>query len=128
LAGNEAGELVDVIAQLERLLDLPNLPVDFQAEAAYKWAFALERSGRAENAKEVLSLNVGRLLLDAGQAGRLGAPGRYWVARSMLRLGNLLEDESAAGEAKKLYQAMIQYNLPGQNIATSRINRLTPGS
>jgi TolA-binding protein len=90
LAGNEAGELVDVIAQLERLLDLPNLPLDFQAEAAYKWAFALERSGRNENAKEVLSLNVGRLLLDTEQAGRLSAPGRYWVARSMLRLGSLL--------------------------------------
>lgn len=124
LAGNDAGALVGVIDQLERLLDLPNLPLDFQAEAAYKWAFALGRTGSSEKAKEVLSLSVASLLLKPEQAGKLGAPGRYWMARSMLRLGEILEGDSSAGEARKVYQEMIEYNLPGRNIAISRVDRL----
>lgn len=124
LAGDEVGELVDVIAQLERLLDLPNLPLDFQAEAAYKWAFALERIDRTSKAKEILSLSVARLVLDPSQAEKLGAPGRYWMARSMLQLGAILEGESSAEEARKVYRKMIAYNLPGRNIAISRVDRL----
>jgi TolA-binding protein len=124
LVGNEPGELVDVIAQLERLLDLPKLPLDFQAEASYKWAFALGRSGRVEKAREVLSLSIARLLLEPEQAEELGAPGRYWMARSMLRLGEILEGASSAEEARKVYRKMVAYNLPGRNIALARIEGL----
>lgn len=124
LAGNESGELADVVAVLERLLDLPNLPLDFQAEASYKWAFALLKAEAPSNAKEVLSLSVARFLLDGGQATGLGAPGRYWVARSMLKLGELLELEEAPAEARRVYRKMIAYNLPGRHIAISRADRL----
>lgn len=124
LAGNESGALVDVVAVLERLLDLPNLPPDFQAEASYKWAFALLKAEAADKAREVLSLSVARFLLDGGQATELGAPGRYWVARSMLKLGELLEQEQALAEARRVYRRMIAYNLPGRHIAISRADRL----
>jgi TolA-binding protein len=124
LAGNESGALTDVVAVLERLLDLPNLPLDFQAEASYKWAFALLKSDATAQAKEVLSLSVGRFLLDGAQATELGASGRYWVARSMLKLGELLEDESSLAEARRVYRRMIAYNLPGRHIAISRADRL----
>lgn len=124
LAGNEAGGLVDVIVVLERLLDLPNLPLDFQAEAAYKWAFALMKNGSASKAKEVLSLSVSRFILDGQQAVELGDAGRYWVARSMLKLGELLEEEQSLLEARRVYRKMIAYNLPGRHIAISRADRL----
>lgn len=124
LAGNEPDALADVVAVLERLLDLPNLPLDFQAEASYKWAFALLKSEASAKAKEVLSLNVGRFLLDGAQAAELGAPGRYWVARSMLKLGELLEQEQSLAEARRVYNKMIAYNLPGRHIAISRADRL----
>ena len=52
LAGNDSDGLADAVIILERLLDLPNLPLDFQAEAAQKWAFALIKSGSSEKAKE----------------------------------------------------------------------------
>lgn len=123
LAGNEASELVDAIAQLERLLDLPNLPMDFQAEASYKWVFALARAEENAKAKEVLSLSVARLL-EPEQTRKLGPPGRYWMARSMLRLGEVLEAEPSIPEARKVYREMIDYGLPGRNIAISRLDRL----
>ncbi len=123
LAGNEATELVDAIAQLERLLDLPNLSIDFQAEASYKWAFALARAEESAKAKEVLSLSVARLL-DPEQTQTLGPSGRYWMARSMLRLGELLEAEQLTEESRKMYREMIHYNLPGRHIAIARLDRL----
>lgn len=124
LAGNEPDALGDVVVVLERLLDLPNLPLDFQAEASYKWAFALLKSEASAKAKEVLSLSVTRFLLDGSKAAELGAPGRYWVARSMLKLGELLEQEEALAEARRVYRKMIAYNLPGRHIAISRADRL----
>lgn len=124
LAGNEAGGLGDVVVVLERLLDLPNLPLDFQAEASYKWAFALIKTQSMTKAKEVLSLSVSRFLLDGQQAADLGAAGRYWVARSMLKLGELLEKEEALAEARRVYRKMIAFNLPGRHIAIARADRL----
>lgn len=124
LAGNEPDALADVVAILERLLDLPNLPLDFQAEAAHKWAFALIKSDSMVKAKEVLSLSVSRFLLDDTQAAQLGASGRYWVARSMLQLGEILEKENALADAKRVYRKLIAYNLPGRYIAISRVDRL----
>ena len=124
LSSNESGELGDVIAALERLLDLPNLPLDFQTEAAYKWAFALMKNGANEKAKEVLSLSVARFLPAGSQAVELGASGRYWVARSMLKLGEMLESEESLQEARNLYRQLVAYGLPGRNIAISRADRL----
>ena len=124
LAGNEPSSLGDVVVILERLLDLPNLPLEFQAEAAHKWAFALIKRGTKEQAKEVLALNVARFLLDGQNTEMLGASGRYWVARSMLQLGGILEEEGALVEAGRVYRQLIAYDLPGRHIALSRAERL----
>jgi hypothetical protein len=123
LAGNETTALADVIVVLERLLDLPNLPLDFQAEAAHKWAFALLKSESPDQAKEVLALSVPRFL-DTPQVENLGATGRYWVARSMLQLGEIFEGENALSEARDIYGMLVKYNLPGRHIAISRADRL----
>lgn len=124
LAGNEPGPLAETATQLERLLDLPNLPPDFQAEVSHKWAFALSKAGADGRAKAVLSLSVSSLLLDSGSAVTLGGAGRYWIARSLLRLGEILERDAAAEEAKEVYQKIIDYNLPGGTLARVRLDRL----
>jgi tetratricopeptide (TPR) repeat protein len=124
LAGNEPSALGDVVVILERLLDLPNLPLDFQAEAAHKWAFALIKRNSMDKAKEVLSLSVSRFLLDGQKAEELGVAGRYWVARSMLQLGEVLEEEGSLVEARRVYRKLIAYDLPGRHIAISRADRL----
>jgi tetratricopeptide (TPR) repeat protein len=124
LAGAEPEAIGDAVIALERLLDLPNIPLDFQTEVAYKWAFALLKSGSDAKAKEVLSLSVSRFLLDGPKALELGASGRYWVSRSMLKLGEILEKEGSLEEARRLYRKMVAYDLPGRKIALSRADRL----
>ena len=121
--GNET-KLGNVSLVLERLMDLPGLPVDFQAEAAYKWAFVLQRRGLPDKAIEVFTLLSSRLLLDPENAVRLGNGGRYWVSRAMLDLGRLLEESGEAEEARRVYRKVLAYNLPGQNLAQSRADRI----
>ena len=124
LSGNEAADLDDAINVLERLLDLPNLPLDFQAEASYKWAFSLAKRQSFKDAEEVLSLSISRFLIDDQQASELSVTGRYWVARSMLKLGDLLEKDGSLSEARRIYRMIIAYNLPGRQIAMVRADRL----
>jgi hypothetical protein len=123
LAGNDFDGLADVVVILERLLDLPNLPLDFQAEAAQKWAFALIKGGSIEKAKEVLWLSADRFIGDGEKASTLGASGRYWLARSMLQLGEIFEKQNNLVEARKVYRQVIAYNLPGRHIAISRVDQ-----
>lgn len=124
LARNDVGRLEDASLVLERLMDLPGLPVDVQAEAAYKWAFALQQRGLDEAAVEVYSLLSSRFLLDADNVVRLGPTGRYWVSRAMLDLGELLQAQGDANEARRVYRKMIAYNLPGKTMAQVRADRI----
>jgi tetratricopeptide (TPR) repeat protein len=124
LANNKAEQLKDVALTLERLIDMPNLPIDFQAEVGYKWGFALMRRGAFEEAEEVFTLIFSRFLLNGENATRLGAKGRYWMSRALLALGTRLEESGELAEARRVYRKMVAYNLPGRNLAKSRADRL----
>ena len=65
-----------------------------------------------------------RLLLEPENSVHLGSGGRYWVSRAMLDLGQLLEGARDAEEARRVYRKLIAYNLPGQNLAQSRVDRI----
>ena len=123
-AKSAEGQLKDVAMALERMIDLPNLPVDFQAEVGYKWGFALLQRDALKEAQEVFMLMAGRFLLDGENATRLGVTGRYWMSRAMLELGSLLEEAGELAEARRVYRKMVAYNLPGRTIAQSRADRL----
>jgi len=124
LAKNNGAQLNDVALTLERLVDIPNLPIDFQAEAGYKWGFTLSKQAAPEKAKEVFMLISSRFLLDSEQAALLGVSGRYWMSRSLLALGSLLESEGEIAEAKRVYRKMVAFNLPGRNLAQDRADSL----
>jgi hypothetical protein len=124
LAQADGAQLSDVALALERLVDMPGLPVDFQVEAGYKWAFALMQRDARSQAQTVLTLVLGRFLLDGDAATRLGPTGRYWMSRALLDLGGLLEQGGELAEARRLYRKMVAYNLPGRHLAQSRVKRL----
>ena len=124
LAQADGAQLNDVALALERLVDMPGLPIDFQVEAGYKWAFALMQRDAHRQAQTVLTLVLGRFLLDGDAATRLGSTGRYWMSRALLDLGGLLEQGGELAEARRLYRKMVAYNLPGRHLAQSRVKRL----
>jgi hypothetical protein len=122
LAKNDEEQLKDVALALERLIDMPNLPIDFQAEVGYKWGFALMQREAFDEAQVVFTLIL--FLLEGESATRLGPTGRYWMSRALLALGSGLEASGELAEARRVYRKMVAYNLPGRNLAKSRADRL----
>jgi TolA-binding protein len=124
LAKNDVAQLMEVAAILERLIDTPDLPADFQVEAGYKWGAIMQRQREAQEAKLIYGLMTGRFLLNEENALSLGAVGKYWLSRTVLDLGSLLEAEDKFDEAKRLYRKMVAFNLPGRSLAQARVDRL----
>lgn len=121
----------------ERLRDLPSAPVDLRVEAGYKWGFAQakrsqtaatpsERDQQLAKAKTVLWSVVDAFLLDAAQATRLGAKGRYWVSRSLLELGQIHENAGNLDEAQRAYQLIVDNKLGGTVQAQAKLARYRP--
>ncbi len=124
IAKNDATQIEAVASILERLMDLPNVPIDFMMEIAYKWAFALNASGRSFEARKVYFMSIERYLLTAISSDPLGVTGRYWASRALLDLGALLEKDGSLLEARKIYLKLQAYNLPGRKLAENRISNL----
>ena len=122
LAKEDQEQLRGAALELEQLLDMPNLPIDFQVEIGFKWGFALQQIGELEKAQEAFALVSGRFLLDGDT--QIGPTGLYWMSRVLFELGKHLEDKGELAEARRLYRKMVAYNLPGRNLAQSRANRL----
>lgn len=124
LASENEEKLQDIALSLERLMDMPNLPIDFQVEVGFKLGFALLQRNALEEAQEVFTLIFSRFLLDAENAKQLSPIGRYWMSRVLFELGTLLESAGELAEARRVYLKMLAYNLPGRNLARSKANRL----
>ena len=124
LAKKNPAKLGQASSSLERLVDMPNLDLNFRVEAMFKWAFALKEHGFKDRALEVLAESVARNLLDVKLASTLNASGRYWAGRTLLNLGEYLTNRGDFTEAKTVYRKLIAYNLPGRGLAQSRINSI----
>ena len=124
-AGEDAVRFEVAINLLERLFLQPDLPSDVSVEAGYKLAFAHRQMGKGADAQEVLGSSLDRFLLNPGPDTRpLGGRGRYWMSRSILELGTLLEEGRVPDEARIVYGLIEENNLPGRSLASSRIEQL----
>jgi hypothetical protein len=101
-----------------------DVPPDFRAEAAFKWAYGLDRDGQAQRARDAYWLALNRFT-GAEEGSLLGARGRYWVSRSAVELGQLLENAQDFSGARSVYQLMLRSNLPGEALARARLARLS---
>ncbi len=122
-AAQDPARRSDAIAMYERLVERNDIPADLRAEAGFKWAYHLERSGDRLRAREAFWLILTRFT-NAGEGGILGAKGRYWVARTAIELGQLLESEAAIEQARVVYNLALRNGLPGEALLRSRLQRL----
>ena len=114
-------ELNDVIIDLERLLDLPNLPNEFQLEVSYKLALMFKNINNIDQSIKI-SLNcLDEYLNFIPGNSSYNSIGRYWIARSMLLLSDNLISVGRHEETKKIYRLMIEYNLPGKEFVEKMI-------
>ncbi len=111
------GRSRDAAAIFERLYALPSVGAEAKAEAAYKWAFALESSGKRPEANEVRWVTSLDLLKDKN----LHAAARYWVGRSLFDMARSLEQSGQSRDARAAYETIVKHNLPSAKIARAKL-------
>ncbi len=123
---NSVANYESASANYERLRDLPSAPVDLRAEAGFKWGLALANRTQLPKAQTVFWSVVNDFLLNGAEAARLGAKGRYWVARSLLMLGQINEEADRFDEAQRAYQLIVDHKLHGVTQAQAKLARFRP--
>ena len=99
-------------------------PLDVRVEAGYNYGEIFARRGDAAKALEIWWGDVVHTFLinDPSVAARLGT-GRYWLARTLVRSGEILEQQQKFEEAKKAWTLIIQSNLGFTEIARQKLAR-----
>ena len=120
---NNVGNYEAAGAIYERLRDLPSAPADLRVEAGFMWGYAQVRRGQGPSALAIYWGVVEAFLLDPVKAAQLGATGRYWIAKTLLELGQLLESSGRLDEAQRAYQLVIDHDLGGAALAQAKLER-----
>lgn len=123
---NSVSNFESATAIYERLRELPSAPPDLRAEAGFKWGYALAKRGQGAKAQAVFWSVVQGFLLEPAQAAALGGKGRFWLAKSLLELGQMHEDAGRLDEAQRAYQLIIDNKLDGSTIAQTKLARYRP--
>ena len=113
---------------LERLQDLPDASVDLRVEAGFQLGDLIATKANAtdverDQAEAVWWTLVTTYVLDEGQAAKLGLKGRYWIARALVRFGDLRRERGNLEEARNAYELMIRKNLPFAKLACELLVR-----
>ena len=126
-AGDDPDRFGEAMVAYERLVERPGVPTDLKIEAGYKWAFASASRGDRQRAQTVHHLIHTRFLFEREESAGLGPTGRYWLSRSLLNSAQIFEREAEPRAARELYEAILEYGLPGENLATTNLKRLGGG-
>ena len=109
----------------EHLRDRVDAPVDVRVEAGYNLGALLARRGEQAKALDVWWRDViTPFLLDDKTPVELAAKRPYWLARTLLDLGALLEQQERLEEAKRAYRLLLEKKLGyGEALAQARLER-----
>ncbi len=112
------------ITLFEHLRDRADAPVDARVEAGFNLGYLLTKRGQPAQAEAVWWRDVVTVfLLDEARAAQLGAKGRYWMARTLLELGALYEQQAKLDQAREAWSLILRTNLPGETLAKARLAR-----
>lgn len=103
----------------ERLYSLPDVQIGVKAEAAYKCAFALERTNRTREANEIRWVTSAQLL-----SQKLNPVARYWIGRSLFTLATNLENSNSKRDAYAVYEMIVKYKLPSYSTAEAKLKSI----
>jgi TolA-binding protein len=121
-AASDPAHLESALVLLEHLRDRVDAPVDVRVEAGFNLGMVLKQRGELEKAATVWWRDVvSAFLIDAKVSERLGAKGRYWMARTLIEFGALREQQGKLEEAKEAWLLILKTGLPGEGQAKARL-------
>ena len=107
------------------LVDRVDAPDDVRVEAGYNLGVILARTNRDKAQAVWWNDVVDAFLVNPTRPRDLGPKGRWWVARTLLDVGSLYEQEGRLEEAKHAWSLLISSGLPGDGLARQRLARFT---
>lgn len=124
---SDVSHFESALAILERLQDLPAATADLRVEAGFQLGDMLATNGKSPEltvrAQTVWWTLVTTYLMDDAQAAKLGPKGRYWLARALLRFGDLRRESGDLEEARNAYELILRKNLPFAKLAAELFAR-----
>lgn len=109
----------------EQLRDRVDAPPDVRVEAGYNLGKLLERRGKlAEAAKVWWNDVIVDLWRKDAKPIENGAKRIYWLARTLVELGDLQQKLARFDEAAKAYQLVLDARLPYEAVARARLEQL----
>jgi tetratricopeptide (TPR) repeat protein len=105
------------------LVDRVDASSDVRVEAGYNLGVILSRSDRDKAQAVWWNDVVDAFLVRPGGPKDLGPKGRWWIARTLLDVGSLYEQEGRVEEAKRAWTLIIDSGLPGDALARQRLAR-----
>jgi len=109
----------------EHLRDRVDASVDVRVEAGYNLGELWVRQDNRAKALEVWWNDVvSPFLLDEKRSGDLQAKGRYWMARTLFRAGEVFEQQEKLTEAKEAWLLLLKAKLGwGEALAKTKLAR-----
>jgi predicted negative regulator of RcsB-dependent stress response len=107
----------------EDLVERMDAPPDVRVEAGYNLGKILSRSDAAKAQAVWWGDVVDAFLVKPGGPQGLGPKGRWWIARTLLEVGALFEQQGRLEEAKRAWLLLVNSGLPGEEIARERLAR-----
>lgn len=113
-------------SMFEELLYRVSGDPDVRVEAGYNLGLLLERRGQLDKARDVWWRDVIKpFLVDEGRPKAIGATRPYWLARTLVDLGTLLERQENFDEARRVYVLLRDSQLGfGETMAVERLDHL----
>ncbi len=109
----------------EQILDRVDAPPDVRVEAGYNLGKLLERRGKPDEAAKVWWQDVVHQLFLGETAKPLesGAKRPYWLARTLLDLGDLWKKQGRIDEGNSAYRLILDSRLPYGEAARARLEQ-----
>jgi tetratricopeptide (TPR) repeat protein len=105
------------------LVDRLDASDDVRVEAGYNLGVILSRTNRDKAQAVWWNDVVDAFLVNPRRPRDLGPKGRWWVARTLLDVGALYEQQGRLEEAKRAWTLLIDSGLPGDALARQRLAR-----
>lgn len=122
-SANNASHADSATRIFEDLVERVDAPADVRVEAGYNLGKILSRADAAKAQAVWWGDVVDPFLVQTGGPRDLGPKGRWWIARTLIEVGDLYERQGRVEEAKRAWLLLVDSRLPGESIARDRLAR-----
>jgi len=122
-SANNASHAESAKRIFQDLVERVDAPPDVRVEAGYNLGVILSRTDSAKAQEVWWNEVVDPFLVRPGGPEGLGPKGRWWIARTLLDVGSLFEQEGRLEEANRAWTLIIDTGLPGEALARQRLSR-----